>query len=291
MNLIGNERIQKYFENIKPDALAQTTVFVGPPSVGKNTFATFLAARLLNISYEAATTHPAIFRLRAGEDPKTGTPRAAIPVAEVRSIRHLFHLAQGTPFIIIIERAEELQAESGNALLKILEEPGRQLYFFVLASHEDNVLQTIRSRAAMFRLSGVPDATLTEGLRASGASSLMIPDAVRAAAGRPGVAIKFMEDTSFRERYTNERARFFDVLGAESFIAAEKRLADLFEKKDRHIEARQNLGEMFEWWMQWLTEKKPGHMAIATIAKLHPLLFQNMHPRLIAERIVIALRS
>jgi hypothetical protein len=39
--------------------------------------------------------------------------------------------------------------------------------------------------------------------------------------------------------------------------------------------------------MAWLSASEPTHPAIAQIAKTIPLLFENMHPRLLMERIVI----
>lgn len=56
--------------------------------------------------------------------------------------------------IAIIERAEELQMTSGNAMLKILEEPPPQTIFLLLTPHEEKILPTIISRCQIVRFSG-----------------------------------------------------------------------------------------------------------------------------------------
>lgn len=289
MEIIGHEKILNYLLGMPTDQFPHTLLMVGPVSVGKTTVALQAAARLIGCTPEHAKTHPSIIRLAAGADPKTGTPRSSIPVQMVRDIKSLFHLQHEGPRIILIERAEELQQESSNALLKIMEEPGRNLYFIILAHNEESVLQTIKSRAATLRLTAVPDAELRTALAARGVHETDIRGALEIGRGRPGVAIRYSEDPKFRERVIAERMRFADVRRARTTHEVEKLISDFFAKKDRHIEGRQELAEILEWWMAWLSAVEPTHPAIAQIAKTVPLLFENMHPRLLMERIVIEL--
>ena len=159
----------------------------------------------------------------------------------------------------------------------------------ILAQSDDSVLQTIRSRCATVRLSPVPTQILARALEKITADRGAIPQALEIAEGRPGVAIRYLNDAAFHERVVSERMRFGELRAARTFASAEKIIADLFAKKDRHIEARQELAEMLGWWLTWLRRDAPQHPAIAQIARTIPLLFENMHPRLLMERVVIEL--
>lgn len=291
MEIIGHKRVLPYLLGMQLEHFPHTLLITGPVGVGKTTVALAAAARLIGCTALHAETHPSIIRLSAGSDPKTGAPRSSIPVQMVRDIASLFHISHAGPRVILIERAEELQQESSNALLKIMEEPGKQLYFMILAHTPESVLQTIRSRSAHIQLTSVPDTELRQALATRGAHDTDIRGALEIGRGRPGVAIRYTTDPTFREKVVAERIRFMAVRRAKTTHEVEKIIGDFFAKKDRHIEARAEIAEILEWWMMWLSAEEPTHPAIAQIAKTIPLLFENMHPRLLIERIVIELLS
>ena len=133
MEIIGHERAREFLLKVEPEQFPHTLLITGAAGVGKTTVALAASARLIGCTPQQAETSPNIIRVTAGEDPKTGVPRAAIPVGTIRELRSLFYIQHAGPRIILIERAEELQQESANALLKIMEEPGAKLYFMILA--------------------------------------------------------------------------------------------------------------------------------------------------------------
>jgi hypothetical protein len=51
--------------------------------------------------------------------------------------------------IVLIQKAEDLQTESQNALLKNLEEPGENNYFILTTNHPNSLLPTIISRCQL----------------------------------------------------------------------------------------------------------------------------------------------
>ena len=51
----------------------------------------------------------------------------------------------------IIKRAQKMNAEASNAILKVLEEPTVSLFFVLLAADTESVLPTIASRCAILR--------------------------------------------------------------------------------------------------------------------------------------------
>src|SRR5437868_3547979 len=59
--------------------------------------------------------------------------------------------------VVIVDGAEEMNAASANALLKILEEPPPRAILLLVCSAPGRLLPTIRSRCRRLRLSPLPD--------------------------------------------------------------------------------------------------------------------------------------
>ncbi len=57
---------------------------------------------------------------------------------------------------LIINRASAMNAEAQNALLTVLEEPAKDTYLFLLASHRKQILPTIYSRAVPLYCAPIP---------------------------------------------------------------------------------------------------------------------------------------
>ncbi len=57
-----------------------------------------------------------------------------------------FGLHEGERFFIVIQKADFLSQACANSLLKVLEEPSKGYYFFLLVERIDDLLPTIRSR-------------------------------------------------------------------------------------------------------------------------------------------------
>jgi hypothetical protein len=75
--------------------------------------------------------------------------KTPLVVDDVRDV--IIRFAQNTSFgkqkSIIIEKIEEASTSALNALLKIIEEPPQNTYFYLIYSNIDSVLPTIRSRS------------------------------------------------------------------------------------------------------------------------------------------------
>lgn len=72
--------------------------------------------------------------------------------------------------IYIIEDAETMTVQAQNALLLTLEEPPPYVLFLLLCNGADALLETIRSRAPILRLTPLPDETVRDALTAHGRS-------------------------------------------------------------------------------------------------------------------------
>jgi len=70
-----------------------------------------------------------------------------IPVQQIRRVSYWAHLSsQSKKKIIILENADKMVESSRSALLKILEEPPKDLYFFLLTTRKGAMVRTILSR-------------------------------------------------------------------------------------------------------------------------------------------------
>tara|TARA_Y100000590_G_scaffold403389_1_gene490068 strand:+ start:137 stop:1084 length:948 start_codon:yes stop_codon:yes gene_type:complete len=77
---------------------------------------------------------------------------------EIEQIRKMINYSMKSTFdnnkkIILIDKVENLNLNSVNALLKIIEEPNDNIYFFLIFDSNKQVLSTLKSRCTKFNLS------------------------------------------------------------------------------------------------------------------------------------------
>jgi hypothetical protein len=78
-------------------------------------------------------------------------------------------------------------------LLKTLEEPNEDVYFFLISHQASSLLPTLRSRCVRQRLSPIPSAPLAAWLEAKGTDPAKAAAAAAAADGCPGRALRLAE--------------------------------------------------------------------------------------------------
>ena len=101
--------------------------------------------------------------------------------------------------IYIIEKADTLNIQSQNALLKTLEEPPAHAVFLLLAERAEAFLPTILSRVVVMKIRPLSAETIADYLMQAGhlAEESYILSAY--AQGRIGQALELVEDEGFRE--------------------------------------------------------------------------------------------
>ncbi len=109
-----------------------------------------------------ALSHPGLLVIRRPWDAKNKRHTTSIPVDEVRRIKpFLAHTAEpGAHRVVIVDSADELNANAANALLKSLEEPPPATTFLLVTSEPGRLLPTIRSRCRMLDLAPLDEADL-----------------------------------------------------------------------------------------------------------------------------------
>jgi DNA polymerase-3 subunit delta' len=118
----------------------------------------------------ASLAHPNLLLLRRSLNEKTKRYGQWIGVDEVRRLRaFLGHSAGegGGWRVVVVDRADEMNQNAANALLKALEEPPPRTLFLLVASAEGKLPVTIRSRTRVLRVSALPERELESAVRAA----------------------------------------------------------------------------------------------------------------------------
>lgn len=180
MNLLklksSNQKQLFNFENIffniidlhDKKKLPNKILFSGPKGTGKATLAYHLANYIfskkekfpydinkfeinnLNKSYKLIlnNSHPNFHLIDVLNDKK---------IIEISQIRQMINYANKTAFnnnerIVLIDNAENLNLNSLNALLKIIEEPNENIIFIIIFDNNRKILNTLKSRCLKFNL-------------------------------------------------------------------------------------------------------------------------------------------
>jgi DNA polymerase-3 subunit delta' len=210
---IGHARAEAaILEAMRSARLHHAWLITGAEGVGKATLAFRFARALLagqTGSLEMAPTHPVFRRVAAGThadlltierewDEKKKRLKKSIAADTARSIPPFLHLtpAEGGFRAVIVDGAEDLNSQSANALLKVLEEPPPKAVLMLVCSAPGKLLPTIRSRCRHLALAPLPEPDMDQVLRT------LLPDfsaddrlgLAAIAEGSPGRALALAEE-------------------------------------------------------------------------------------------------
>ena len=137
----------------------------GPMGIGKATFAYQMAALALGGSlvqtqiWIKSRAHPDLFVLeRQLNDSKPKKLKAEIAVEDARSLSgFLARTASNGWRIAIVDTADDLNTESANAILKLVEEPPPRVIMFLISHQPGKLLRTLKSRCLRLGLKPLSD--------------------------------------------------------------------------------------------------------------------------------------
>jgi DNA polymerase III subunit delta' len=147
----------------------------------------------------AAASHPDLLVIERAVDQRNKRLKAEIAVDDARKAQNFFARTSGTGGwrIAIVDCADELNGESANALLKVIEEPPEKSIFLLVCHQPGRLLRTIRSRCIHLELSPLDmEATLRvlHGLpsEAVAADEQPLREAAELSRGSPGRAMEML---------------------------------------------------------------------------------------------------
>lgn len=166
-------------------------LFAGPHGIGKASFAYHLARVLIAGSFDEIAacggllarsgqvrgeksgrlidqfTHPDMRVLRRAYDEKGKKFFRFIRVDEVRELKQFLHTtpSMGARRVVVVDAADDMNANSANALLKVLEEPPAHTHFLLISHAPGQIPITIRSRCRMLKFSPLSEAAFESAIR------------------------------------------------------------------------------------------------------------------------------
>ncbi|GIL16462.1 MAG: DNA polymerase III subunit delta' [Oligoflexia bacterium] len=171
-SIIGHdEQIRKLLEARKQNHLPSTFLFVGPKGVGKKAVAQALAQALLceKIPTACGECGPCL-RVAKGQSEALlmiEPEKTQIKIEQSREIIEFLSLKSMTKArVVIVDSAETLNPQASNALLKILEEPPENSFFFLIAPSSQHVLPTLRSRSQIVHFAPIDIESMKKKSRA-----------------------------------------------------------------------------------------------------------------------------
>ena len=194
-DVIGHQNITKYLDNcLERNRLVNTYLFYGNKHLGKTTVANKFAEKLLNNDGKVSTD---LFELKLEDDSKV------ITIEQVRDWQRWLSLKSfsGGYKVGIIHEMETLNRQSANALLKTIEEPSLNTIIILISSAWQELLPTIVSRAQKIHFLTVPNKELKEELSNKEVSQDKMDKIIDFSLGKPGLALKFIEDSEFFDEY------------------------------------------------------------------------------------------
>lgn len=144
-----------------------------------------------------AQTHPDWYRLEAEKGKST------LGIDAVRQVTEkLYHFAQqGGAKVVWLPDAAQLSESAANALLKTLEEPPANCWFFLSSREPSRLLATLRSRCMVLALTPPDEPQSLQWLgRQMSQDEAALQTALRLSAGAPAAALQLLEPARWQAR-------------------------------------------------------------------------------------------
>lgn len=273
--------------------IAHAYLFAGPENIGKWLIAHTFAA-ILQCPHKycrscptcLAITHSTHLDTIALAD-ETGE---TLKMEQIRSLLAEINLRpQGAYKIILLQNIERMEKETGNALLKTLEEPPPQTIFLFTTALLEDTLPTIRSRTRVVKFSLVSEEIMEKALndRFPEIDSQLKKRATAFALGRPGRVLSLMTDS---DRLLLLQNLYTDI----SAFMASKSLSRILPMVREAAEDRTKSSLFLDMFEHVLRDTLLGQSNITPsivftldhIRRARKLIMGNVNPKLVLDTLV-----
>ena len=190
---IGYEKIiQGFFRRVDKGTLSHAHLIIGPNGIGKSILARVFALKILNKDKDIDYVDIINYR----------PSKASMGIDEVREIIEEVSKRpyEGDKKVIIIHEGSKLTVQAQNALLKTIEEPPQGVYIILLAESLETLLDTIKSRCQVYKLTPLNNRQMEMYINTLGRYS---EEEIRASLaygeGIPGKAERLLNDSNLSE--------------------------------------------------------------------------------------------
>ena len=192
-NIVGNNKIKELLKNaVKSNNVSHSYLFVGKAGVGKKIFAKDLAKKVMCLGSNGGVQNNGVknnelqnnnvandnleldfdncdscIKFDANSNPDFSIIVPDGKSIKIEQIRNLQAKIVEKPIssskkVYIIDDADTMTEESQNCLLKTLEEPPEYAMIILIASNENRMLQTIKSRCVIIRFEDLTNEEISQ---------------------------------------------------------------------------------------------------------------------------------
>ena len=160
-SIIGFDKEREYLINsYKKNNLNNSIIISGQKGIGKNYFLKLFIKEIFTMSIQSnnldhhlnlidTNSHPNVKYLSREIDEKTKKIKKYITIDQIRNLKNFSYESPSIEDLIkvvIIDSADEMNLNASNSILKLLEEPKKNTFFFLISHQLSSLLPTIRSR-------------------------------------------------------------------------------------------------------------------------------------------------
>ena len=295
-DLLGHEwAVDMLKQHIARDAVRHAYLLTGPPGLGRRTLA-LRFAQALNCPQPTAPGEPCgtcrdCKQIEAMQHPDLSVVQAeteggTLKVDQIREIRRSLTLKpyQSKYRVALFLRFQEASEGAANALLKTLEEAPGHVVLILTADNPEQLLPTIMSRCEILRLRPLSVDAIKDHLLANGAQNENATLIAHIANGRPGYALRLLNDESALEFRAERLADLLTLLGSTR-VQKFKYAETLAKDKDA---MRQTLQVWLSYWRDVLLSVSEAATSISNIDQSESIKSLAKHLDLGKARRIVA---